>query len=119
MHIENQVNMAEAHTAFVVCKYINNIHIDVCAAYGVLTNNEDEYRIDIRLWDDIPELACQTCGSIELAQKYSIGIYGIQYVGYDPIGYIIEYDRKEFGFNTRKKGLVSYEDDVLRVTLYE
>ena len=71
--------MAEAHTAFVVCKYINNIHIDVCAAYGVLTNNEDEYRIDIRLWDDIPEWACQTCGSIELAQKYSIGIYGIQY----------------------------------------
>lgn len=49
MHIENQVNMAEAHTAFVVCKYINNMHIDVCAAYGVLTNNEDEYRIDIRL----------------------------------------------------------------------
>ena len=22
MHIENQVNMAESHTAFVVCKYI-------------------------------------------------------------------------------------------------
>lgn len=22
--------MAESHTAFVVCKYINNMHIDVC-----------------------------------------------------------------------------------------
>ena len=54
MHIENQVNMAEARTAFVVCKYINNIHIDVCAAYGVFTKDKDEYRIDIRLWDDIP-----------------------------------------------------------------
>ena len=55
MHIENQVNMAEAHTAFVVCKYINNIHIDVCDAYGVFTKDKDEYRIDIRLLDDIPE----------------------------------------------------------------
>lgn len=99
--------------------HIDIMHIDVCAAYGVLTNNEDEYRIDIRLWDDIPEWARQTCGSIELAQKYSIGIYGIQYIGYDPIGYVIEYARKEFGFNTRKKRLVSCEDDVLRVTLYE
>lgn len=76
--------MAEAHTAFVVCKYINNMHIDVCAAYGVLTNNEDEYRIDIRLWDDIPEWERQTCESIELAQKY-------------PIGYVKEYAKREFG----------------------
>lgn len=111
--------MAEVRTAFVVCKYINNIHIDVCAAYGVFTKDKDEYRIDIRLWDDIPELACQTCGSIELAQKYSIGIYGIQYIGYDPIGYVIEYARKEFGFNTRKKELIPDRDDVLRATLYE
>ena len=119
MHIENQVNMAEAHTAFVVCKYINNIHIYVCAAYGVLTNNKDEYRIDIRLWDDIPEWARQTCGSIELAQKHSIGIYGIQYIGYDPIGYVIEYARNEFGFNTLKKDIISDRDDVIRATLYE
>lgn len=49
--------MAEAHTAFVVCKYINNIHIDVCAAYGVFTKDKDEYRIDIRLCDDIQEWA--------------------------------------------------------------
>ena len=111
--------MAEAHTAFVVCKYINNIHIDVCAAYGVFTNNKDEYRIDIRLWGDIPEQARQTCGSIELAQKHSIGIYGIQYIGYDPIGYVIEYARKEFGFNTRKKDIISDRDDVIRATLYE
>lgn len=99
--------------------HINIMYIDVCADYGVFTNNEDEYRIDIRLWNDIPEWARQTCGSIELAKKYSIGIYGIQYIGYDPIGYVIEYARMEFGFNTRKKELISDRDDVIRATLYE
>lgn len=119
MHIENQVNMAEAHTAFVACKYINNIHIDVCAAYGVFTKDKDEYRIDIRLWDDIPEWARQTCESIELAQKYSIGIYGIQYIGDDPIGYVKEYAKREFGFNTRKIRCVSDGDNVLIAKLFE
>lgn len=85
----------------------------------MLTKDKDEYRIDIRLWDNIPEWARQTCGSIELAQKHSIGIYGIQYIGYDPIGYVIEYARKEFGFNTRKKDIISDKDDVIRATLYE
>ena len=111
--------MAEAHTAFVVCKYINNIHIDVCAAYGVFTNNEDEYRIDIRLWDDIPEWARQTCGSIELAQKYSIEIYGIQYIGYDPIGYVKECAKRELWFNTRKVRRVSDRDNILIAKLFE
>ena len=119
MHIENQVNMAEAHTAFVVCKYINNIHIDVCAAYGVFTKDKDEYRIDIRLWDDIPEWAYQVISGLELTRTYSIGIKGLQYIGDGPIGYVKECAKREFGFNTRNKGLVSYEDDALRVTLYE
>ena len=85
----------------------------------MLTKDKDEYRIDIRLWDDIPEWARQTCGSIELAQKYSIGIYGIQYIGDDPIGYVIEYAKRDFGFNTRKVRRVSDRDNVLIAKLFE
>ena len=119
MYIENQVNMAEAHTAFVVCKYINNMHIDVCAAYGVLTNNEDEYRIDIRLWDDIPEWAYQAMSGLELTRTYSIDIKGLQYIGDGPIGYVKECDKREFGFNTRKVRCVSDGDNVLIAKLFE
>ena len=102
-----------------MCVNTNNIHIDVCAAYGVFTKDKDEYRIDIRLWDDIPEWARQTCESIELAQKYSIGIYGIQYIGDGPIGYVKECAKREFWFNTRKVRCVSDGDNVLIAKLFE
>lgn len=88
MHIENQVNMAEAHTALVACKYTQK--------------KGDEYRIDIRLWDNIQEWAYQVISGLELTRTYSIGIKGLQYIGDDPIEYVKEYAQKEFGFNTRK-----------------
>ena len=119
MHIENQVNMAEAHTAFVVCKYINNIHIDVCAAYGVFTKDKDEYRIDIRLWDDIPEWAYQVMSGLELTRTYSIGIKCLQYIGDGPIEYVKECAKREFGFNTRKVRCVLDGDNVLIAKLFE
>ena len=38
MHIENQANMAEAHTAFVVCKYINNYVALMACSQKIKTN---------------------------------------------------------------------------------
>lgn len=40
----------------------------------MLTKDKDEYRIDIRLWDDIPEWAYQVMSGLELTSTYSIGI---------------------------------------------
>lgn len=111
--------MAEAHTAFVVCKYINNIHIDVCSAYGMFTKDKDEYRIDIRLWDDIPEWAYQVMSGLELTRTYSIGIKSLQYIGDGPIWYVKECAKREFVFNTRKVRCVLDGDNVLIAKLFE
>lgn len=85
----------------------------------MLTKDKDEYRIDIRLWDNIPEWAYQVMSGLELTCTYSIGIKGFQYIGDDPIGYVKEYAKREFGFNTRKISCVSDGDNVLIAKLFE
>ena len=93
--------------------------IDVCAIYGRYTQKENEYYINIRIWDDAPDWAYQVMSGLEIARTYSIGIKGLQYIGDDPIGFVKEYAQKEFGFNTRKVGCISDGDDILTAKLFE
>ena len=61
----------------------------------------------------------QVMSGLELTRTYSIGIKGLQYIGYGPIGYVKECAKREFGFNTRKIRCVSYGDNVLIAKLFE